>query len=160
MPKLPKKIAKSVSENEGGDFDLLPQGAFVAKLEVVEAKDGRATAEEPEDVKNFGEGETIPYWSWQFTELTGLSGEDVEVGKVYPGKLWTNTSLGVKSEWKMKEVFDAFGYSTDSDTDEMVGEKVKIIVVQEVAQFGKRKGEKVNQIDEVLPYDPDSEDTF
>lgn len=160
MPKLEKKKAKAVAENEGQSFEVLPEGTYIGTLEQVTVHDGKAIASSPADVALFGEGEVIPYWKWQFMEITGLSGEDVEPGKVYPGKLWIQTSLGESSEWKVKEVFDGFGYTTDTDTDEMCGEKVKLVVSQGTIQGGPRKGEDNNNVDKVLSYNPEEDDTF
>lgn len=162
MPKLPKKAAKATAETESQSFDALPVGTYIGTLEQVTTHDGRAIASSPADVDQFGEGEKIPYWKWQFKDITGRSGEDVEPGKTYPGKLWVQTSLGENSRWKMKEVFDAFGYTTDTDTDEMCGEKVVLVVTQRTIEGGPRKGEIGNNVDNLLPYDEsESEgDTF
>lgn len=158
MPKLPKKVAEKVDETEAQTFEALPEGTFVATLEAVTTHDGKARAEDPEDVEQFGEGELIPYWKWQFMDLIGRSGEEVEAGKKYPGKLWVQTSLGKSSRWKVKEVFDAFGYSTDSDTDEMCGEKVILVVSKGTVQKGPKKGQPSNNVDNLLPYDPNEGD--
>lgn len=160
MPKLPKKVAKAVAETEGQSFEPLPEGTYVGTLESVTALDGKAVATSADDIRDFGEGEKIPYWKFQFTEITGLSGEDVEAGKVYPGKMWVQVSLGESSRWKMKEVYGGFGYELDSDTDEMCGEKVKLVVSIGTIQGGARKGEPNNNVDNVLPYDPEADDTF
>ena len=126
MPKLPQAKAEAVAETESQDFSPLPAGTYVSRLDSVEVKEGKAA----------------PYWSWAFTvtdeECTGR-------------KLWVNTSLSEKALWKLKEVFDAFGYTADSDTDEMVGEEVRLVVSQRIIEGGARAGQTGNNVDMVLP---------
>lgn len=133
MPKLPKAIAKKTAEQESSSFDVLPEGPYVAKLR---------------DVKTDGQGKAGPYWTWEF-EITD--------GDHKGRRLWVNTSLAENALWKMKEVFDAMGYTTDSDTDEMIGEKVKLHVTQRVIDGGARKGEMGNNVERVATYDPDAD---
>lgn len=142
MPKLPKNKAKSVAENEGSSFKPLEEGIYIGTLKDVSVEEGKSD----------------PYWGFEFEGITGFSGDDVELGKTYPGRQWVNVSLGETSEWKMKEVFDAFGYATDSDTDEMVGERVKLLVSQRIAEQGKRKGELVNNVDRVTAFSEEDEE--
>jgi hypothetical protein len=126
MPKLDKKTATRVGNAEGSSFEALPEGPYLARLREVTVRDG-----------NKG-----PYWSWEF-EVVG--------GEHDGRRLWVNTSLSENADWKMKEVFEAFGYSTDSDTDEMVGELVKLIVSQRIIERGARQGEVGNNVDTVMP---------
>lgn len=139
MPKLNKNQQQAVEGAESKAFSALPEGRYLATLK---------------DVKVMPGGENGPYWSWEYSDLIGLSG-DVEVGKKAPGRQWVNTSLTEASAWKMKEVFDAHGYTVDSDTDEMVGEKVVLVISQNVIERGKRKGEIGNNVDRVVAPDED-----
>lgn len=136
MAKLDKKTAKKVDEQESSSFDALPAGPYVCKLANVKVS--------PEPGPSGAH-----YWTWEFT---------VAVGDFKNRKLWVNTSLSEKALFKMKEVFDAFGYTTDSDTDEMVGEVVKLIVSQRIQEKGSRKGELTNDVERVLAYDGDELD--
>jgi hypothetical protein len=52
---------------------------------------------------------------------------------------------------RMKQFFEAFGYTTDSDTDEMVGERVAIDIEIRTIQSGPRTGERVNGVKAVSP---------
>ncbi len=128
MPKLPKKTAERVAANESDGFAALPENIYPAVLKEVSVKEGPS-------------GE---YWSWEF---------EVEGGEFDGRKLWVNTSLSEKADWKMKEVFDAFGYSTDSDTDELIGLAVRLTVTQRVIDRGARKGQIGNNVDTVLSSD-------
>ena len=131
MPKLNATLAKQVDETEVSDFSALPEGTYTVKLLEVEAKEGRTSGK--------------PYWLWTF-EIDEEAHPDA-AGR----RLWVNTSLSEKASFKMKEAFLAFGYSTDSDTDEMIGEKIKVVVTQTVIEQGKRKGQIGNQVDQMLP---------
>lgn len=145
MPKLAKKIAQKVEETEGGVYEAFPEGTFIGTLKEVTVSDEPGPS-------------GAHYWRWTFDTITGHSGEDVEQGKVYPGNLFVNTSLADNALWKMKEVFEAFGYTPDSDTDEMCGEKVKLVVSQRVIEKGSRKGDIGNNVDRVLSLDSEEDD--
>lgn len=135
MPKLNKQQQERTEAAESTGF-LLPEGRYLARL----AKDVTE-----------GSGQAGPKWDWEFDSLRD------EDGKRWPGRQWVTTSLSEKSAWKMKEVFEAFGYDLSSDTSEMVGEWVVLHVGQQVAQQGKRKGETVNFVRTVAAYDPDAD---
>lgn len=129
MPKLPKAVAKRVGEAEStGSFEALPEGTYIVQLI---------------DVDGSKEGPAGPYWSWEFDVVSDSDGDTALAGR----KLWSNTSLSEKADFKMKEVFEAFGYTTDSDTDEMVGEKIKVSVSQRPIEKGARKGQVGNNIE-------------
>ena len=53
--------------------------------------------------------------------------------------------------WKIRQVFDAFGVPADTDTDDLIGTTVDLMVGQTVAQQGKMQGKIVNEITEFLP---------
>lgn len=132
MPKLNKKQAKAVSEAESGSF-LLEPGRYAGRLKSVTEREGRE----------------YPQWSWEFEALHD------EDGKRKAGRQWVNTSLSPKAAWKVKEVFEALGYTTDSDTDEMIGEWAVLTVTQEIAEQGKYQGQTVNRVQTVAEFDPD-----
>lgn len=125
----------------------LPQQA----QEAAEQADSRAPLDEDTYVLRLREvdgsksGKSGPYWRWEFEVAhnadSSLNGR----------RLWTNTSLSKKAAWKLKEAFDAFGVSLDTDTDDLCGELCLAVVVQEVIQDGKRAGEIGNQISSLLP---------
>jgi hypothetical protein len=138
MPKLDRKTAQKVENSEewGTGRTLLPEGRYAVRLMKVEERPGRAA----------------PQWSWW---LTKPHDED---GKEYGGVLFLNTSLSEKALGRLKQVFHAFGYSFDSDTDEMVGEWVGVYVTQEVQQQGQNAGKTRNEIQYTFEFDPDEWD--
>lgn len=130
MPKLSQDKAAKVDVAEGGSFDPLPEAVYVAVLE------GEVTAEQ-------GKGDS-PYWKWTFK---------IDEGSEFAGrKLYLNTSLSEKAEWRLNQVFGAFGVSSSTHTDDLIGRRVKLVVVQRVIQEGARKGDMGNDIRELLPY--------
>lgn len=146
MPKLDKSQAKAVEsaeKMEGGSF-LLEPGRYAARL--------RSVVEE--DEKHFKDrqanaSETIfPYWEIQFD---GIHDED---GHQRPGRQFRNMSLSPKAAGFLKGFFEAFGYTPDSDTDEMLGEWCVIYVSQEPQAQGKNAGTMRNQIDRFAEFDP------
>ena len=133
MPKLPQNVANQVDNAEAvGGFAPLPEGRYAAQLRSVTAKDGKE----------------YPYWTWEFHRLHNSKGEPV------PGRMWNNTSLSPNSAGFLKATFDAFGYTTDSDTDEMVGEWVVLYIIQDVIASGPKAGQTTNSVRQVLAFNP------
>jgi hypothetical protein len=82
-------------------------------------------------------------WVWKF-EVTDPS--------AHAGRwLWERTAIQDNTMWKIRQVFDAFGVPADTDTDDLVGSAVDLMVGQTVAQRGKMQGKTVNEITEFLP---------
>ncbi|WIC89800.1 hypothetical protein SEA_SAPO_29 [Gordonia phage Sapo] len=137
MPKLTKKVASQVDKAEAasGSF-LLPEGRYAAQLRGVVQKDGNE----------------YPYWVWEFENL-----HDEEGGKK-PGRQWNNTSLSPKSLGFLKATFEAFGYTSDSDTDELVGEWVVLYLVQEPIGKGPKAGQLRNSVQSLSEFNPDEWD--
>lgn len=138
MPKLPKKMAQTVEKAEewGQGRQLLPEGKYAVRLFKVEERDGQKA----------------PQWSWWLTNAHDPEGTE------YPGVQFLNTSLSEAAAGRLKQVFHAFGYSADSDTDEMVGEWVGIYVTQEVQKQGQNAGKTRNEIQYLFEFDPDEWD--
>lgn len=151
MPKLDMKLQKAVNSAEelSGGYSLIEPGRYFAKLNGVEVRDG-----------NYG-----PQWSAEFGEIMDASGKRI------PGRQWLNLNLPVtgsmpsnyqngEEKWekfqnvsaaRLKAFFEAFGYTTDSDTDEMIGETCVIEIEVRTIQNGPRRGEQVNGVKSVLP---------
>lgn len=159
MPKLAAKDRKKVEKSEavGGGFEPLKPGKYVAELSEVVAKQSAAGN---------------PMWVAEFTDIQTLDGEEV------PGRQWYNLNLpttdtppdgytgkGKKSaeeSWaqyqalcsgRIKAFFEAFGYTPDSDTDEMIGERCVLQIGVRTIQKGDRAGEQTNSVNGVAPLD-------
>lgn len=128
MPKLNKTLATATAEAESTGFEPLPEGVYDVALRDVEVK----------------EGQKAPYWLWTFEVPTDAS---EHAGR----RLWLNTSLSENALWKLNETFGAFGQTPDTDTDTLLGKRVRAVVVQRTIQAGARAGETTNQIDKLLP---------
>ena len=150
MPKLDAAMSKEVANAEntgGGEFTLIEPGRYFATLTNVEVREGR-----------YG-----PQWSAEFSDI-----QDSKANR-QPGRQWYNLNLPVdgpmspayqngEDKWakfqevnrsKLKQFFEAFGYTTDSDTDEMVGEQAAIDIEIRTIQSGPRTGERVNSVKNV-----------
>lgn len=160
MPKLAAKDRKKVEKAEatGGDFQPIKPGKYVAELSEVKAVVSAAGN---------------PYWQAEFHEIHDLDGEKV------PGRQWYQMMLpttdtppdgykpGGKEKdpakaWaiyqglcagRIKSFFEAFGYTPDSDTDEMIGEQVVLQIGIRTIQNGPRTGEQSNEVKNVFPLD-------
>jgi hypothetical protein len=165
MPKLAPKDQERVAEAEEttGGFDPLPSGKYVATLKSVEdklSKKGNAmwgvAFEEIHDL----DGNKQP--GQQFTNLV-LAGDDDDIPEDYVQteaslkrdesreEAWINRNAFLNG--KIKRFFSAFGYTSDSDTDEMIGERCVLKIKKTTIGEGKRKGEPGNEIDDFLPLD-------
>jgi hypothetical protein len=152
MPKLNANLAITVSKAEAttGSFELIKPGRYPATLNSVEVKDG-----------NHG----MAQWSAEFGDITDAQGTRV------PGRQWLNLNIPTDSpmpasysngadKWasyqsvsaaRLKAFFEAFGYTADSDTDEMIGERAVIDIEIRTIQNGPRRGEQVNGVKAVYP---------
>lgn len=164
MAKLNAKDRKKVAKAEAnsGEFQPYPPGKYIGALSEVE-------------VKTSGNGN--PMWNVTFTDITTLDGESM------PGRQWytlmlpqdkmpegytpRNSKKSPEDAWatyqdltagRIKAFFEAFGYSEDSDTDEMIGDKVILQIGIETIQQGAKKGQKTNRVNAVLPLDDDTVD--
>lgn len=131
MPKLNSEVASKVENAEDG-FKPVDEGVYTLRLL------------EDVDVK---EGAKGPYWKWTFEIPEGLP--------LAGRRFYTNTSLSDAAYFKLKETFAAFGVPTDTDTEDLVGQKVKALVTITTIQQGARKGELSNEISKLLPLDFD-----
>lgn len=141
MPQLNETYASGIDE-EPQAVGVLEPGVYEAVLVEVVAKPGKVA----------------PLWSWRYEVAPGQVGE----GRT----MFNNTSLSEEARWKMAETFQAFGVPANTNTDRLLGQRVKLLVAKVIAQQGKRQGMFVNQIQEVMPvgqrtisttkpYDPD-----
>lgn len=162
MPKLDSKTAAAVESSEavhGGDFEPLLPGRYLARLSNVEVRDQK---------NKHG----ALQWNAEFEEIHSL-----ETGERQIGRQWLNLTLPSSAKppasyangpekWekyqnllrgRLAAFFEAFGYTSDSDTDEMLGEWAVIKVSQRTIETGPKQGQITNQVDDVLPVPEDVE---
>lgn len=133
MPKLPSEAAKKAkAAAESGGREPLEPGDYEVRLTSV-----KATTSSNQN----------PMWVWEFEVLD----------EPYRGRrLWQNTVLTEKAMWKVGQTFEAFGRDADTDTDEIIGERVIATVVQRTITAGARAGQIGNDISDLSPIDGDS----
>lgn len=163
MPKLSAAAAKMVDAAEarhesGGSFEPLAPGRYLAKLAEVTTVDPNK------------HGAVV--WNAEFQELVSL-----ETGAPAPGRQWLRLTLpsdpkkGVPAtytngpeKWEkyqamllglLKGFFESFGYTVDSDTDELLGEYAVIELGIRTIQSGPREGEKTNEVKGIYPVPED-----
>lgn len=163
MAKLNNNLAQVVStaQDVDGGFDLLEPGRYVATLFDVESR-----------YTNAGDA----MWVAVFNEITKIS-----TGERVPGRQWynlvlpstepmpadyrpRNASTSPEKAWEFKnnmaasrlrQFFNAMGYSTDTDTEDMIGDKCVIQISVRTIQSGARKGERTNSVAGVFPLPSD-----
>lgn len=141
MAKLTADQTEEVNEAEEskGEFLPRPAGEYVYKL--VEVKDD-------------GEGPKGPYWTWVLEMDTDYH---PKFKSGYSTYVFHITSLGQPG--MVKAMFNGFGYSPDSDTDEIVEDPDARIVGRTVVNSFKKKGETEptinNKLKSVKAFDPE-----
>lgn len=147
MPKLPKKIAAAVAKAEisTGDFPLLDPGFYFVQLEGVEVLDGNYAPRWNATFHNLHKKETLEKASGKQWYNMNVPPEGPAPAN-YPNgdKKWA--SFQSMSQGQLHGFFDAFGYTTDTDTDEMIGEWAVAKVKIKTISGGNRKGEKTNEV--------------
>ena len=134
MPKLTAKQAKSVDAAESS-FDPIKDGVYHARLREV-------TVSENPGASGFH------YWKWEFEVV-----EEPYTNR----RLWTNTSLSPAAEFKLNEMFAAFDVDSKTDTDELCGWIIRLVVGSETQQEGAGKGQIRNTISRVTTADDEFE---
>lgn len=128
MPKLNETIAAKV--DEGGGSGALEEGIYIVELAEVEARPGHVA----------------PYWCWILDVV-----DDPELNSTGRGRrLWHNTSLSDQALWKVSEAFEAFGVPANTDTDDLIGQRVKALVSRKVIEQGKRAGTIGNNVEALM----------
>jgi len=146
MPKLSKKLTKQVDKAEAvHGYGLLTPGKYWARLAKVEAGTNRG-------------GEV---WAWEFDQLHTVDDDEKVAGRQWyrtnmpkdempsdadPKKFQTAQEMALG---RLKAAFEAFGYTTDTDTDEMIGEWAVITVAIRTIKEGPRSGEKTNEVTDI-----------
>jgi len=163
MPKLSAAAVKMVDSAEarhesGGSFEPLAPGRYLAKLSEVTTVDPNK------------HGAVV--WNAEFQNLISL-----ETEAPAPGRQWLRLTLpsdpkkGVPAtytngpeKWEkyqamllglLKGFFESFGYTSDSDTDELLGEYAVIELGIRTIQSGAREGEKTNEVKGIFPVPED-----
>lgn len=156
MPKLAKNIASKVESTEtvhsaGGSYEPIEPGKYFGRLASVKVR--------PETNKY-----DAPQWSAEFEEL-----HQVSTGDRAPGRQWLNLTIPTTKtphpqytngadKWEMYQnmlagrlhaFFEALGYTSDSDTDEMLGEWAVLTISVETIQYGTRAGERTNRVTDI-----------
>lgn len=165
MPKLSAAAAKAVESAEavhgGGEFEPLAPGKYLGRLADVSVRDEK---------DKYGHVQ----WSAEFQNLVSL-----ETQATAPGRQWLNVAVPLGSKvpanyengpekWqkyqamvqgRMNAFFEAFGYTPDSDTDEMLNEYAIITLSIVTVQSGPNEGKKRNRVVDIeaVPEDFDWE---
>lgn len=132
MARMAEDLIEQVDNYKPEVFEPLEDGVYVLSFE------------EDVEVKVGPKG---TYWAWKFVanqeDNPGMTRTKVT--------LFHNTSLSEKAAFKLHETYAAFGVSARTDTEDLVGQKVRGKVIQQVIEQGKRAGEIGNSLDELLP---------
>lgn len=142
MPKLPKERAEGANNQESGDYKPLKPGKYVFKLtEVEEGVTG-------EKSKNPGTDK----WVWKLVVDKDYHPE------LRKGRWQTAQSehipLSENMDWKMKQMFEGFGYTADSDTDEILEDPEARIVGYVKTGKDIVSGDPRSEVSRYVKFDP------
>lgn len=142
MPKLPQDRAEGAQNQESGDFKPLKPGKYVMRLSEVEV------GETGERSKNPG----TPKWVWKLVVDKDYHPE-LRKGR-WQTAFSEHVPLTENMDWKMKQLFEGFGYTPDSDTDEILEDPDARIVG--VVKTGKDivTDEPRSEASRYIPFDP------
>jgi hypothetical protein len=118
MPKLNEATAAAADQQASEGRAPLPEGWYTCTLDSVEAREARS-----------GGGMN---WNWAFT---------VALGEHKGRKIFVTTSLKQTALFKISEIMSAFGVATDTDTDDLVNQALRIQIKHRTIQQGERAGE-------------------
>lgn len=163
MPKLSAGAVKMVDGAEarhesGGVFEPHPAGRYLARLADVATQD-------PDK-----HGSVV--WSAEFQDLIRLETQTPAAGRQWlrltlpqdPKKGIPSTYTNGPEKWEkyqamvtglLKGFFESFGYTVDSDTDELLGEYAIIDLGIRTIQQGEKQGQKTNQVNGIYPIPED-----
>lgn len=165
MPKLSAAAAKAVEAAEavhgGGEYELLRDGKYLGRLTDVSVRD---------ELDKYGHTQ----WSAEFQNLVYLEDQAAASGRQWlnltvpqGSKVAANYENGPEKwqkyqamiQGRLNAFFEAFGYTPDSDTDEMLNEYAIITVGTRTVQSGPNEGKKANRTTDVeaVPEDFDWE---
>lgn len=142
MPKLPKERAEGAQNQESGDYKPLKPGKYVFKLtEVEEGVTG-------EKSKNPGTDK----WVWKLVVDKDYHPE------LRKGRWQTAQSehipLTPNMDWKTKQLFEGFGYTADSDTDEILEDPEARIVGYVKTGKDIVSGDPRSEVSRYVKFDP------
>ncbi|AWY07538.1 hypothetical protein SEA_LAZERLEMON_55 [Streptomyces phage LazerLemon] len=142
MPKLPKERAENAANQESGDFKPLKPGRYVMRL--AELEEG-VTGEKS---KNPGTDK----WVWKLTVDKDYHPE-LRKGR-WQTAFQEHVPLTENMDWKMKQLFEGFGYTTDSDTDEILEDPEARIVGYVKTGKDIVTGEPRSEVSRYVTFDP------
>lgn len=145
MPKLnPTKAAEVKKAGEEGAFPVFPVG--LTKMKLADVTTGNSRAGDP-------------MWTWEFRYVEYLEDwkapEDAEPGSVaakhpterYAGKTQKYyTVLRDDLLWDLDNMFAAFDSDPDTDTDDLIGDEIVVMMDQAMIEKGQAKGQMGNNI--------------
>lgn len=159
MPKLAAKHRKKVQKAEAvtGEYEPLPAGKYIGTLAGVEARDssnGNAMwVAEFEDIHDL-EGDRMPgrQWYQMMLPIDEMPADyQPKSSKKSPEEAWE--AYQAMTAGRLKAFFEAFGFEENSDTDEMIGERVVLQIGVRTINSGVKAGQKGNNVNGVASLD-------
>ena len=129
--KLPTDYQEAMGE-ERPAFEALDDGYYLAEVESIKLSDKPGPS---------------GYHSWVIVWRILAPRASAKL------TVWDRRSLSPKASFKMRDLYDALGYEYDSDSDELIGEKAVLEIIQEEIEKGPRKGEMGNSVENTYAAD-------
>jgi hypothetical protein len=143
MPKLPDDVVNAPSGENDGDFLPLKPGRYVMRL--VEVEEG--------ETGEFSKNPGTPKFTY------GLQVDKDYHPELRKGKWGTRVSEHVPCtpamKWKHEQLLNAFGYTVDSDTDEIIEDaEARCVMYSKIGKDIKDPDKKVTEAKRYVKFDP------
>lgn len=142
MPKLSAERQKGVDSQEKGEFKPLKPGRYVYKLTEVEEGVTGEKSKDPGTDK----------WVWKLS-LDKDYHPEYRKGR-WQSSLQIHIPLTEAMDWKTSAMYEGFGYTPDSDTDEIIEDEEARIVVYVGTGKDIVTGEDRTEAKRFLQFDP------
>lgn len=144
MPKLPKERQDGANAQEPqGEYKPIKPGKYVMRLTEVEE------GETGPDSTNPG----TPKWVWKL-QVDKDYHPELRKGGPWSTSFFEHVPITEKMDWKMRQLFEAFGYTVDSDTDEIIEDADARCVAIVGRGKNRRTDEDEAQVKRYIAFDP------
>jgi hypothetical protein len=142
MPKLPQDRAQGAANQEAGEYQPLKPGRYVMKLTEVEEGETGPNSKNPGTEK----------WVWKLLVDKDYHPE-LRKGR-WQTSFQEHVPLTSNMDWKMKQLFEGFWYTPDSDTDEIIEDPEARIVGYVKTGKDIVSGDPRSQVSRYTAFDP------
>lgn len=141
MPKLPTERVEGAEKQDSSEPKPLKPGRYVVELTEVEEGETGVNSKNPGTDK----------WVWKIRVAREFHPE-LKGGR-FQSSFFEHVPLTENMDWKIKQLYTAFGYTPDSDTDEII-EDPDAYAVAYVKTGKDQSGADRSEVSRYVAFDP------